>query len=266
MPTQPAQTTQPRTVLVIGATGQVGRVVVAEALERGDAVRAVTRNAARARLALLDGAQVVQADPASPEALAQVVAGVGTVVLAHGTDSDGRGGQTFYDVVVALLDALRAAGGTGVHVSLMTTMNASHSAGLGRGGAYGFIEWKRRAERVLRVSGQPYTIMRPGWFDYQAPSERRIDLRQGDLTTGQVGVDRRHVAQALLDGATVPDGNRRTVEVFSVAGAPVADLEEAFAATRADADGALDGVLDAHNVPLTEEPARVQEDVARLCS
>ena len=40
---------------------------------------------------------VVQADPASPEALARVVAGVGTVVLAHGTDSDGRGGQTFYD-------------------------------------------------------------------------------------------------------------------------------------------------------------------------
>jgi len=37
-----------------------------------------------------------------------------------------------------------------------------------------------------------------------------------------------------------------------------------FAATRADEPGALDGVLDANNVPLTDEPASVQADIARL--
>ena len=26
-------------------------------------------------------------------------------------------------------------------------------------------EWKRRSERLVRASGRPYTIVRPGWFD-----------------------------------------------------------------------------------------------------
>ena len=126
------------------------------------------------------------------------------------------------------------------------------------------MEWKRRAERLVRVSGHPYTIVRPGWFDYQGPGDRRIDLRQGDTVTGRPGVDRRHIAQVLLEGAAVPSGARRTVEVFSTTGAPVTDFEALFAATRADGPGALDGVLDANNVPLTDEPASVQADIARL--
>ena len=143
----------------------------------------------------------------------------------------------------------------------MTTMNASHSAGPSH---YGFIEWKRRAERLVRASGHPYTIVRPGWFDYQGPADRRIDLRQGDLVTGQPGVDRHHIAQVLLEGITTPSGARRTVEVFSTTGSPVTDFETLFAATRPDEPGALDGVLDTNNVPLEEEPEQVRDDIARF--
>lgn len=246
------------TILAIGATGQVGRVVVDEALQRGLEVRAVTRNAARARRSLADGAEIVEAAATDAEALRPQLQDVDAVVLTHGTDNDGKGGATFYDVVRAVVDAL---GDSPTHISLMTTMNASHSA---RDAGYEFIEWKRRAERLVRASGHPYTIVRPGWFDYQGPADRQIDLRQGDLVTGQPGVDRRHIAQVLLEGALKPSGARRTVEVFSKAGAPVTDFEALFAATRADETGALDGVLDTNNVPLASEPQRVQDDVARF--
>ena len=242
------------TVLVIGATGQVGRLVVEEALGRGLSVRAQSRDAGRARGVLPAGAEVVQASPASAADLRPLVEGVDAVVLTHGGDVDGRGGVSFYETVLAVLEALEA----GTHVSLMTAMNTSRSAGPSR---YGFVEWKRRAERLVRVSGHPYTIVRPGWFDYQGPGDRRIDLRQGDTVTG---LARRHIAQVLLEGAVVPSGARRTVEVFSTTGAPVTDFEALFAATRADGPGALDGVLDANNVPLTDEPASVQADIARL--
>jgi len=84
------------------------------------------------------------------------------------------------------------------------------------------------------------------------------------MVTGRPGVDRRHIAQVLLEGAAVPSGARRTVEVFSTTGAPVTDFEALFAATRADEPGVLDGVLDTNNVPLAEEPARVRDDIARL--
>ncbi|RAX22384.1 MULTISPECIES: NAD(P)H-binding protein [unclassified Actinomyces] len=248
------------TILAIGATGQVGRVVVDEALQCGLEVRAVTRNAARARRSLADGAEIVEAAATDAEALRPLLQDVDAVVLTHGTDNDGKGGATFYDVVRAVVDAL---GDGPTHISLMTTMNASHSARAGASG-YEFVEWKRRAERLVRASGHPYTIVRPGWFDYQGPADRQIDLRQGDLVTGQPGVDRRHIAQVLLEGALNPSGARRTVEVFSKAGAPVTDFEALFAATRADEAGALDGVLDTNNVPLASEPQRVQDDVARF--
>ncbi|MDU0349180.1 NAD(P)H-binding protein [Actinomyces sp. MRS3W] len=248
------------TVLVIGSTGQVGRVVVEEALQRGLTVRALTRNASRARRSLPDGAEIVEAAADDADALRLLVADVDAVVLTHGTDSDGKDGATFYDIVRAVIDAL---GDSETHISLMTTMNASHSS---RVTGYGFVEWKRRAERLVRASGRPYTIVRPGWFDYQGTADRQIDLRQGDLVTGQPGVDRRHIAQVLLEGALNPSGARRTVEIFSKSGAPVTDFEALFAATRADEPGVLDGVLDTHNVPLDQEPQRVQDDLARLGS
>ncbi len=247
------------TVLVIGATGQVGRVVVEETLKRGLGVRAQTRNAEHARGLLPSGVEVVEASPTSSGELRPLLQGIDTVVLTHGGDVDGEGGISFYATVVALLEALD--GITGVHISLMTAMNTSRSTGPSR---YGFVEWKRRAERIVRVSGHPYTIVRPGWFDYQGPDDVRIDLRQGDLVTGQPGVDRRHIAHVLLEGAVQTSGTRRTVEIFSTTGEPVTDFEALFAVTRPDEPGALDGVLDTGNVLLTEEPTQVQDDIAKL--
>ncbi|WP_167147785.1 NAD(P)H-binding protein [Actinomyces sp. ZJ308] len=244
-------------VLVIGSTGQVGRVVVEEALSRGFTVRAQSRNAARAERSPPAGVEVVEASPVSADDLRPIVRDVDAVVLTHGGDMDGDG-SSFYAAIPALLDAL---GDNDAHISLMTAMNTSHSSGPSH---YGFIEWKRRAERLLRVSGRPYTIVRPGWFDYQGPEDQRIDLRQGDLVTGRPGVDRRHIAQVLLEAVTNPSGARRTVEIFSAAGSPVTDFEALFASTRADEAGALDGVLDTNNVPLADEPERVQADVARF--
>lgn len=117
-------------------------------------------------------------------------------------------------------------------------------------------DWKRRAERLVRASGHPYTIVRPGWFDYQGPQDTQIDLRQGDLVEGRPGVDRHHIAQVLIEGALNPSGEHRTVEVFSRAGEPVTDFEALFAATLPDTEsgrGALDRVL----VPVEDEPARL---------
>ena len=109
-------------VLVIGATGQVGRLVVEEALGRGLSVRAQSRDAGRARRSLPSEVEVVEADPGSAEALRSLVQGIDVVVLTHGGDVDGRGGVSFYETVRALLDA-RADGRT--HISLMTAMGTS---------------------------------------------------------------------------------------------------------------------------------------------
>ncbi|AQS71400.1 NAD(P)H-binding protein [Streptomyces pactum] len=66
--------TQTQKLLVTGATGTVGREVVAELLARGHAVRALTRDAAGA--AVPDGAEVVQGDLTEPDTLAPALEGV----------------------------------------------------------------------------------------------------------------------------------------------------------------------------------------------
>ena len=54
-------------ILITGATGNVGRPLVAQLLARGAKVRAISRHAATAGLP--DGAEVVEADPSRPDSL-----------------------------------------------------------------------------------------------------------------------------------------------------------------------------------------------------
>ncbi|MEU3931059.1 NAD(P)H-binding protein [Streptomyces sp. NPDC029044] len=66
--------TQTQRILVTGATGTVGRQVVAALLGRGHEVRALTRDAARA--AFPPGVEVVEGDLNEPEGLATALEGV----------------------------------------------------------------------------------------------------------------------------------------------------------------------------------------------
>jgi len=45
-------------------------------------------------------------------------------------------------------------------------------------------DWKRRAERLVRPSGLPYTIVRPGWFDYNKADEHQLVFLQGEEAVG----------------------------------------------------------------------------------
>ncbi|MGI5193571.1 NAD(P)H-binding protein [Streptomyces sp. CA-288835] len=66
--------TQTQKILVTGATGTVGRQVVAELLARGHAVRALTRDAATANLPA--DVEVVQGDLTEPDSLIPALEGV----------------------------------------------------------------------------------------------------------------------------------------------------------------------------------------------
>jgi len=65
-------------VLVIGATGSIGRLVTAEAIRRGFQTRTLVRDASRAS-ALADGAEIVVGDLTQPGTLAAAVEGVDAV-------------------------------------------------------------------------------------------------------------------------------------------------------------------------------------------
>lgn len=75
--------TDRNTVLVTGATGNVGRHLVSELLDAGAAVRAMTRSPETADLP--SGVEVAYGDLSAPETLAEPLDGVGTVFLLFPT-------------------------------------------------------------------------------------------------------------------------------------------------------------------------------------
>lgn len=243
-------------VLVIGATGSIGRLVVGRLLELGEEPRALTRDVDRARRVLGTEVDIVAGDLTDPASLRAALADVGAVALTHGAPyGSGDHEAIDYGAVPALLDALD---GRQVRVALMSSIGVTGTGGSSRE----LLDWKRRGERLLRASGLPYTIVRPGWFDAGSGREQHVDLRQGDRT--EYGpVRREHVAEALVQALRTPSAVSRTVEVFSTDGAPVDGWDAAFAAATPDQAGAWDGAQDRPGASLEREPARVRADFGR---
>ena len=255
----------PLTVLVVGATGSIGRLVVEEALSQGHAVRALVRNAAKVRL-LPASAQVVVGDVTIPELLRPAVDGIDAIVLTLGADAQGKAGaeQVSYGGVRNVLMAL---GSRRARITLMTAIGVTE-----RNGRYNRSteahDWKRRSERLVRASGLPYTIVRPGWFDYNAPDQHRIVLLQGDRRRAGDPSDgviaRRQIAQVLVRSLSSDQALRKTFELIAETGSEPANIDLLFAPLDADPSGALDGVRDAPNMPIEDEPQRVRDELAIL--
>ncbi|WP_404302181.1 SDR family oxidoreductase [Alicycliphilus denitrificans] len=252
------------TVLVVGATGSIGRHVVTEALHQGHAVRALVRDLERAT-DLPSEAQRVVGDLTQPESLSAAAQGIDAIVFTHGSD----GGKAAAEQVDygGVRNVLQALGGRSARVALMTSIGVTN-----RQGDYNrttqIHDWKRRGERLLRASGLPYTIVRPGWFDYNAPDQHRLVLLQGD--TRQAGdpsdgvISRQQIAKVLVHSLTSDAARAKTFELVAERGAAQKELEPLFAALQPDAAGALDAVRDSANMPLADEPTRVLEELARF--
>jgi uncharacterized protein YbjT (DUF2867 family) len=111
----------------------------------------------------------------------------------------------------------------------------------------------------------PYTIVRPGWFDYNAANEHRLVLLQGDKRHAGDPSDgviaRRQIAEVLVGSLAWPEADRKTFELVATSGAAQQELGPLFAALDADPPGSLDAVHDTANMPPEEEPLRVRRDL-----
>jgi uncharacterized protein YbjT (DUF2867 family) len=253
-------TDRPLTVLVIGSTGSVGRLVVDEAWRAGHQVQALVRSPERAR-DLPSGVQVVVADLTRSDSLADAVPDVDAVVFTHGSN----GSKADMEAVDygGVRSALTALGDRPARVALMTLVGVTN-----RSSPYNDTEgpdWKRRSERLVRASGRPYTIVRPGWFDHNAPDEQLPVFLQGDRrragSPADGAISRRQIAQVLVARLRSDAADRKTFELVAARGEAPGDLDRLFAALDPDGTDSLDGVRDEDNLPLAREPARVRADL-----
>lgn len=255
-------TDRPTTVLIVGATGSIGRHVVDEALRQGYSVRALVRDPARGR-GFAGDVELVVGDLTRPDSLPAAVDGADAIVFTHGTgtrESDVR------DVDYAgVANVVKALAGRRVRIALMTAIGTTRP-----GAAY--ASWKQRSERLVRASGNAYTIVRPGWFDYNEPDQRQIVMLQGDTrqsgTPADGAIARDEIARVLVDSLSSAAADHKTFELVAEHGTEQEGLTPVFAVLAADTADSPDGAKDARGLlPLENEPDRVRRDldaVARL--
>jgi uncharacterized protein YbjT (DUF2867 family) len=244
------------TVLIVGATGSIGRHAVAEALQQGYAVRALVRDRARAVRILPDGVDLVTGDMTRPETLGPAVDGVDAVVFTHGSTTSERDVRD--NDYTGVANVLKALNGRRTRIALMTAIGTTRP-----GVAY--AQWKLRSERLVRASGNPYTIVRPGWFDYNQPGQRTIVMLQGDRrqtgTPADGVIARDQIARVLIDSLHIDAANHKTLELIAAHGPEQDDLATVFAALTPDSSASLDAAEDIVDLPTEREPEMFRHDL-----
>ncbi|WAU79153.1 SDR family oxidoreductase [Streptomyces sp. Qhu-G9] len=139
-------------IVVTGATGHLGRLVVEGLLEKVPAERitAVVRNEEKAADLAARGVKIAVADYNAPETFDSVFSAGDRVLLISGNEFDkGRVGQ--HKIV---LDAAKAAG---VALLAYTSAPGSLSAAL--------ADDHRGTEEAILASGVTYALLRNGWYN-----------------------------------------------------------------------------------------------------
>lgn len=152
-----------RPILVTGATGRVGRAVVAELVAAGAPVRALTRQPARANLpAAVD---VVAGDFTQPETLTAALRGVGAIFLVWTAPS-----ATAPAVFERLAESQ-------ANVVLLSSPHKTPHPFFQQPNP--LARTHAELERLLAATGLPLTILRPGMFASNAAAWWGSAIRAG---------------------------------------------------------------------------------------
>jgi hypothetical protein len=131
-----------------------------------------------------------------------------------------------------------------------------------------YARWKLRSERLVRASGNPYTIVRPGWFDYNEPGQRRVVMLQGDTRQSGSPADgviaRDQIARVLIDSLHIAAADHRTFELVAEHGPGQEDLTTVFAPLTPDSGASLDAAEDIVDLPVDHEPEIFRADLAAI--
>jgi len=177
---------QPR-FLITAASGQLGRLVVAQLLRRVPAaqIAVAVRDPATVAEFAAAGIDVRQADYLDPGSLDQALAGIERVLLISSNAVGARGAQHRN-----VIDAARRAG-----VGLLAYTSVLHADR----SPLGLADEHRDTEAALRESGVPHVLLRNGWYTENLTVTAGHEIASG-VRAGSAG-DGRFSTAARLDYA-----------------------------------------------------------------
>jgi uncharacterized protein YbjT (DUF2867 family) len=224
-------------ILVVGATGGTGKEVVRQAREAGYRVRALVRDADKARGQLGSDVELVVGDVRTGAGVDAAVRGVDYVVSALGSnvrnDPTNTPERVDYGGVRDLVNA--AASAKVKHFVLVSSMGVTHDDHPLNKMFGNILVWKRKGEEAVRASGVPYTIVRPGGLLDTPGGKAGIRTFQGDDLKNNGRIPRADVAAVCLKSLGNRSAAGKTFEIISGAEGGSVDWNGLFAALKADA-------------------------------
>jgi len=207
-----------RKVLVAGATGRAGRLIVQELLDRDYGVRALMVPPFDSpETSGLAGIEFVDGDLASVPSLTKAMEGVQYVISALGSKKPFSGKENDKIDNMANQNLARAAKAMDLkQVVVITSIGAGNS----RDAVSCMYKWpmlsvlkaKTKAEEFIQSSGIDYTIIRPGGYtEKDIPDD--IVFGEGGKITGLV--KRSQIARVCVDALEKPVMKNRTFEVVA---------------------------------------------------
>jgi len=200
-------------LLVVGATGTLGRQVVRRALDEDHQVRCLVRSQRKASFLKEWGAEIVQGDLTKPETLSSALEGITAVIDAatsRPTDSL-RIQQVDWDGKVSLIQAAVAADIE--RFVFFSILNAEKFSNVP------LMQIKHCTELFLAESGLKYTILRPCGFMQGLIGQYAIPILEGQAVwiTGETSpiayMDTQDIAKFAIRALEVPETENKTFPV-----------------------------------------------------
>lgn len=212
-------------VLVMGATGALGKHLIQQLRQANRAVRTYIRNVTDADEIELTGATVQIGTLIDQVRLEKAVQGVSGILWAVGAQPNMMPGDidmTEHKSLRSLLEVLKRVGPVPlVMCSSMGTLDPNSMPPLAK-----ILGAKRNAELALEDTADlPYTIVRPGGLT-ETPGGSGVLLASSLGTMGRI--TRADVATIMIAALGREDVRRKTFEIINKEGAPAASDSKVF--------------------------------------
>jgi uncharacterized protein YbjT (DUF2867 family) len=199
-------------ILVAGATGRTGQIIVHKLLAHGLNPRILVRDPGAAKKLFGRNIPSHQSDIKKIETLHPAMRGIAVVISAVGAYIPvGKNcpRRVDYEGVANLVRAAKLNGvGRFILISSIAVTRSEHPMN-----QFGnILKWKWKGEEVLRKSGLSYTIIRPGYLKETWGQKCQLSFHQGDQVLG--AISREDLAETCLQALQYAQGINITFEVI----------------------------------------------------
>ncbi|HKK18898.1 MAG TPA: SDR family oxidoreductase [Opitutales bacterium] len=198
-------------ILIFGATGQIGRLLLPKLLEDGHQLTALVRNAGAAEDLATQGVHLAAGD--LEQSFDDIVGkGFDAAIFTAGSGASTGKDKTLTVDLWGAVQAVRYCERHGTARFIMISALKAQDPNQGKDAIKPYLAAKHAADEILKASDLAYTILRPGRLSDEAGSgEIRAAARLDDFD-GEIS--RANVAECIRQCLTESSTERQTIDLL----------------------------------------------------